>query len=714
MAVLSQDVTDQLDDIKAKVKDWHDYFGNNIKLYHKCKKLVFKTSITQEDQAVLDALEKPSVEFNVLEAYINRLRGEFSKQAPSITVMPKNEEGADEQLIEVLQGHYKSILDEANSDQMENEAYKDTLGGGFSAVKVWTEYESDNSFNQVIRIGRVYDPTMCGWDPTANLNHKGDGRHCFEMFPMSKEECEATFDISLDDIDFSRSMSGPNWFYENPKRKIALVCRFYKKVIKKVRICLLADGSVMTQKEYKNMIDNWHDFAAPPAISKARWANKTHIDCFTVIGDRVLDHYESDYEYLPIVFMDGNSVMIRETETSPNVQLIRPYVYHAIDAQRMKNFVGQTFLNEIENIMQHKMMLPIDALPHKTEQSDPWFNHQKAATLLYNDKDPQGGQLPPPQAVPRVAIPPEIYASFNGSDSTIQSILGSYDAALGINNNQLSGVAIVEGATQSNATAMPYIINFMAALTQAGKIVLDLIPKYYVTPRTIPVTDSEGKRAYKKVNQQQPNSVQLNYDTSSLDIMVKASANFEVQKMRALDAMTKLMQVMPSFNQMMNQKGLPIILDNLDIRGAEQLKELANEFMQEQKQQAQQQGSQPNPEVMKTQLQAQKQQADTQLAQAQLRSDQQKSSLEAQLKAMGLKLDQEQLQMERMRLILEQEQAQNEAKVQAFKAAAEIQRSNADIHLAQSQHAHKVRMDVINHHFQSTKKIQQPNSEMNS
>ena len=80
--------------------------------------------------------------------------------------------------------------------------------------------------------------------------------------------------------------------------------------------------------------------------------------------------------------------------------------------------------------------------------------------------------LPPPQEVGRVGAPPEIIQTFTSADATMQSILGSYDASLGINNNQLSGVAIVEGATQSNAAAMPYVVSFLQSLNQMHKSLL--------------------------------------------------------------------------------------------------------------------------------------------------------------------------------------------------------------------------------------------------
>lgn len=80
-------------------------------------------------------------------------------------------------------------------------------------------------------------------------------------------------------------------------------------------------------------------------------------------------------------------------------------------------------------------------------------------------------------------------------------ILGSYDTVLGTNSNRLSGKAIQQGALQSNGAAMPYLIGYIKGLNRIAEILLDLIPKYIVTPRTIPVRGLNGKRAYQLVNQ---------------------------------------------------------------------------------------------------------------------------------------------------------------------------------------------------------------------
>ena len=206
--------------------------------------------------------------------------------------------------------------------------------------------------------------------------------------------------------------------------------------------------------------------------------------------------------------------------------------------------------------------------------------------------------------------PPEIAQAFSGTDSLMEQILGSYDASLGINNNQLSGVAIVEGATQSNSAAMPSVVGFMQGLQRAAQIYVDLLPKYYITPRTIPILDEEGKRNFLKINTD--DGMPFDFDTNALNVVVKAGASFQVQKSRTIMMVKEMMGMSPQFSQFIADKGLNFVLDNMEGKGLEQLKSMVDEWQKEQeklKQQAiqmQQQEMQNNPAMVKLQVETQK------------------------------------------------------------------------------------------------------------
>ena len=601
------------EDIKKAVENAAKYFSENAERYHRFKKLVFKTTLEDAEKGILRELGKPEIEFNILNPYISRLVGEFSKQQPSIDIHARANYKVDEKLIEVIENHLRHIMWDGDKTGAQVHAYKDILSGGYSTFKVWTEYESSLSFKQVIKYNRV-EPTMCGFDPLAKLPHKGDGRFAFECYPLSKEDFKRIYpSIDPDQFKFSAAIDGFAWSYSANQEDVIILCDYYERKKRKKRIVELATGDVMEYDKYKELVEMWNESGiieqAPAIVGKPRWTEFEYICRYVLVENQIIDYVETDYRYLPIVFVDGDSSTFRNGSSFE--QFTKPYVYHALDAQRLKNFAGQTWANEIENMVMHKFKVAKESLPDEPGYREAYTNIQRAKVLIYNAFDPDNTskQLPPPMEIQRVGTPPEVMQAFGASDQAIQNILGSYDAALGINQNQLSGVAIVEAATQSNATAMPYLVNYMLSLTQVGQIILDLIPKYYKTPRTIPITDRQGKKGYLRVNDQ--GAYKLEYDIEALEITVEAGVAFNIQKDKALNQIIALTQASQSFADFMNKKGLPIILDNIDIKGIELLKDLSEEYQQEMKeeqQQAQQQvqqAQQQQMQMMQQQIQAQ-------------------------------------------------------------------------------------------------------------
>ena len=673
--------------IKKDIEASWKYFEANYARYNEFYNFVFKTALTDDDRNTLSRLGKPVIEFPILEAYISRLRGEFAKQQPEIDVHAA--EGlaigkVDDQyiqLMKILQAHLNEIFFEADNDEFSYDVYSDTLAGGFSVAKVYTDYVNEKSFLQKICIERVFNPTMCGFDPLATKSHKGDGRYCFELHPMTEEEFAEEFgEEKAKTFNFTRAVEGFNWTYKNNDTKIVLVADYYVKVQKTMTLVKVAPNEftpeTMTQKEYNKLAREWDRIEQIPAILERRKSTQTHIDRYRICQNDVLDHVETSYPMLPLVYIDGNSVMLRNIEGGQIEQMTRPYVYNAKGIQKLKNFAGQSVGQELEDMPQYKLIIPAEGIPKQYEKI--YQNPQIPATVVYNQFHPQmpGQRLDPPQAFPRIPTPPLVNEVFMGSDATTQAILGSYDAILGVNDKQVSGVAIQQGAMQSNAAAIPYLMGYIKGLQRCAEIIIHLIPLFYTTPRSIPVRLPNGKRDYQIINapypkvdkqkqmlmkaqemgmgnemqqeeddksetEEQEEALMFNYDPHDMNVRVEPGVNTAVQKQVAIEQLTMMMQASPTFAEFMNRQGLPTLLDNLDIRGIEGLKEMAEQFQAQMEQERQQAGQQPTDadkisqaEITKAMLEAearkQKTQADFALGVAKLAEMQEETELKRQ------------------------------------------------------------------------------------
>lgn len=691
-------VSDSLDRVKCNVKTFYDYFKPNYDCFHEFRRFVFKSSLSDDDINLLQQLQKPQLEFNILEAYISRLRGEFARQQPSISVGSADGAQVDPQMLTMIEDHFRAILFEANNNSFEYNVYTDLLSGGFSVIKVWSEYSNEMAFDQVLRMARVDDPTLCGFDVVARYPHKGDGNYSFELYPRTREEAEQEFNINLDDLKYSRNFEGFTWSYNNNQEDILLVGDYYEKKKKKTKIVQLATGQVMTADDYEKFLATWETFdtiAVPPAASRTRNSEITTICRYQVIENQILDYSETDYKSLPHIFVDGNSIMIRNGNNGAIQQMTRPYVYQAKDTQRLMNYAGQCWANELENMVQHKWKVALESIPE--QYKDAYTNNQIPSIVIYkalNEQNPDQ-PIPPPAEVQRPPMPPEIQGAFVSGFQTTQNILGAYDASLGANGNDISGKAIIAGSTNSNAASMPYVVGFMQGLNQAAQVCVELMSAKYEpnSPRSIPLMSAEGKNSFAKINA--PGAPQFDFSPNALNVRVKASVNFSVQKSQSLQTITQLTQAEPIFGEFINTECLDVLVDNLEIRGIDQMKDRSKVFMQKKQQQQQMAMKQPNPAMLKAQADQQKMQLEQQ-KQAQTA---QQSQIDAQLKAADIASKERSNDIAEAKLQFQLQEAQLEGAVKIDAHQTEKYKTAIDavLQVADQKHRHAKEVTELHH-----------------
>ena len=617
---------EELTRIKFNISSSHMYFKDNVDRFHTFRRYVYETTINDDQKAVLQGLGKPVIEFNLLPSYINRLLGEFAEHEPSIEVTPAEGIPVPHQVIETVEGYIRHIVFEANKNNMSYEVYKDLLTGGYSVIKVWTEYANPRSMKQVIRTSRAFDVTMCGFDPMARAAHKGDGDYSFEIFPMREDEFKKEYpDVDISNLEYSKTFDEFNWSFKNDKGiKTILLVDYYEKKRKRMQIVELADGTVIPKKGYEQFLLDWQEaqrFDQPPIIvGKPRWTEIETIVRHKIIENQILETEVTDYAYLPHIFVDGNSIVLRQGTSNTTYQMTLPYIYHAKGQQDLVNFGGQCLANYLENMVQHKFIVMKEALPQEEDYLQALADIQHQNTIVVNafsENDP-AKQIPNPiREVQVMPAPPEVMSAYQSGGAMIQTILGSYASNLGKNDNDLSGKAVIESASIGNAAAMPYVTGYLQAWTQLGNIIVDLLPKYIKGIRELPIVKMSGDKEYQKVNA--PSMPYINYQPNSLNVNISAGVNFQVQKSKALMQMTALMGVSQEFNAFMNSpRGLPILVKNMTIYGSDELQEAVPQYLQEQQQQQQQaqqmqqQAMQNDPRMLQAQAKMQQVQNEAQ------------------------------------------------------------------------------------------------------
>ncbi len=633
MARISKRYTDDFAAKKKNVENWQQYFWDNIQRFHAMTRSVAKTQLTQIDRSILKAQQKPDIEFNMQEASVTRALAECALYEPDPAVRAAPGMLVEQftpqllQTMKVIEAHLRAIFSDSMNDSLPYQVFSDLFYGGFSVIRVFREWASSMSFEQNIHIERAFSPTLCFFDPLARKSHKGDGRFAGSQYAMSAQEFTDVYGSkNIGGMKFIRSQSAVgdlNWSYKSQSEDIVIVADYAEKRWKEEKIVKLSNGQSMTDKKYQKFLEEWNakeTLELPPQpTGRTRKADISTIHNFVICETGILDHEETDLEYFETVFVDGNSKMIFENDQES--QFTKPLCLHSQGVQKLMTFTGQSLANEIENRVQSKYMSPIAAI--NPDYDEAWKNPQKADMLLYNHVDPQNPStpLPPPQIINQPPIPMELLNTIRLCEEMSNMILGTFSPGSDLKRADESGIAVARLSMLSNQSIMPYVIGYINSVNHIGKMIIDLIPKTYQSPRSLPVMSAEGQREYIAINS--PSGISMDYDPTFLEVVIDARTSFALQKEISLNAVTRLMSASEGFAAFINQQGLMTLIDNLDIRGLEQLKVAAQQYVEQQQQQQQQaQEQQQAQQQQQEQMQALSAQMAQNKAQFEIQNDQ--------------------------------------------------------------------------------------------
>ena len=152
-----------------------------------------------------------------------------------------------------------------------------------------------------------------------------------------------------------------------------------------------------------------------------------------------------------------------------------------------------------------------------------------------------------------------------------------------------------------------------------------------------------------------------------------------------------LMGTSELFNRFMNEKGLPVLLDNIEIRGIDELKLMVNDWLkelQQEKQMAMQQAQQQqNPLDMKNKLDM-----------AKIQQKGQEMQMKEKEHQMQFKIDVERLKQDQMKLMSEVAIAKDSNVTQRMKAESERFSKQVDLAMKKKDMHHRHFKEAIELH----------------
>lgn len=609
-----------------------------------------------------DEDNSPCLVLNHTKSFIRQVVNEARANRPSIRVIPADG-NADKDTAEIISGLIRNIEASSDADIAYDTAVESAVSGGFGYFRINTAYTSDDTFDQDIVIERIADAVCVIPDPDADSADGSDWNCCFITKRLTKDEFEDQYgDSEKADFDAIKDLGEP-WHDDDG----VLVAEYWKREPSERQVVALSDGSVVDVSRLPEMEEEMQLAGIQP-VGQPRTVKSHKVTQYVLSGAEVLDTVEWPGKYIPIIPVYGDEVCLDGKRT------FKSLIRDAKDAQREHNYWRS---KAAETIALAPMVPFVGEEGAFDVDPEGWseVNDKKIPYLEYKKG------APPPQRQPYAGPSYGEIQQATAAIDDMKSIIGIYDAKLGERSNETSGVAIRQRQRQGDIATYHFMDNLVRAIRQAGRILIDLIPKVYGTervlrilgedfePQTVRIDPNAPPMEQQKAQMAQQRAMMeaqqafaehvgdiqaiYNLTNGKYDLVVKAGPAYGTQRELVRE---ELVETMRTLGPQFAARAYPLYLDNSDWPGADKL---ADEFRA--------MNQLPDPK------QFQKMQADfgkMQQQMAQLAQENRELKAEQAVKMRELTIDEFRAQTERMEAAAKAQTDQVEANADIISATA--------------------------------------------
>lgn len=496
--------------------------------------------------------DRPCLEFDRLGTTIAQITGDIRQMRPAIKVVPVDSRG-DPETADVIAGMVRYVENRSDAPAAYFAAADHQVAAGIGHWKVVTEYGSDSTFEQEIRIVPVPDGIGVRWDPDAILPTREDAKFCFVPVDMAREVYEETYPdqpaSDLGDGDLIERNLG-DWATADTVR----VAEYYVKTPVTKTLALMPDGEIvdLTDKATEDHAEKLAAAEAAGARIERRPGHK--VERYLITATDVLEGPDLiPGRFIPVVPVIGVETQIGKRRVRRGV------IRKAKDAQRAYNYARST-QTEVVGLQPKAPFMATVAQIKGYEEVWNSANTDAHPFLPYNH-DPQAPGMPQ-RVQPPVASTGLAEVTREAAED-IKAVTGVYDASLGARSNETSGKAIRARQQEGDVGSFVYIVNFSRAIRHTGSIVTGMIPHIYDTARTLRIVGEDGKVDLVDINQvqgladdEQPLAkIKNDVTVGAYDVAMEMGPSYTTRREAALDGMLQLVGAAPQL--------APLVLDLL-------------------------------------------------------------------------------------------------------------------------------------------------------
>lgn len=502
---------------------------------------------------------RPCLTINTLPTMLHQVTNDLRQNKPGIKVHPVDN-AADVKTAEVMQGMIRHIEYDSNAEVAYVTAASSAAACGAGYFELYTDYEANDSFDQVIKFRRIRNPF------TVYMGHH------VEPDGSDMRKCLITEDVPRDQFlqeypDANASPDGlgngigdrAGWMAQEYVR----VGRYFRIECKERVLCRLPDGSIAWKDEYEGKL--------PPG-TETRKSEDRKVMVYKLTANEVLERTEIACNWIPVFPVYGDELDI-------NGKVFRSgLVRHAKDPARMYNF-WMTSATEEVSLRPKTPYIGAEGQFEGYEAEWGSANNRSYSYLEYKPVTIDGSMAPAPQRQPMADVPVGVLAMASHARENVKATMGLFDASLGARGSATSGKQELAQQREGDTAQYHYADNLKITMRHAGRCLLWMIPRYYDTPRAVRILGEDEKPKGVQINQPfetgkqgadgQVQVAMHDMSVGKYDVTVTTGPSYTTLRQEAAEAMVSFGQSWPKLMDVAGDK----VVRAMDWPGAEEIAE---------------------------------------------------------------------------------------------------------------------------------------------
>lgn len=492
---------------------------------------------------------RPCLTINRLPQFVRQVTGDIRNMNPSINIMPGDGDASSE-VAEIYEGIIREIQYRSDASSVYERAGESAAACSMGYFRVRTEYEDDTSFNQTIRIETIHNPFSVYFDPKARMPTREDAEYCFVTEQMRREDFEKAYpNAATVDMDNDAETDGLEHWQDSGS---VVVAEYFWKEPDEYEIGMTETGQIVRNP-------------SPPLMFVRKRKVRSHKVMWAKIsGKEVLEGpQEIPSRFIPVIGVMGEELHVGDRVQRTSV------IRFAKDPQQLYNYwrSAQTELVALQP------KAPYLVTPKQVAGFETFWNQANDSNrpyLPYNPDEKAPGV--PQRATPPIASQGMMQEVMTAAED-LKGTTGVYDAALGNQSNEKSGVAIRQRQMESDISTSIYADNVAKAVAHCGRVIADMIPRVFDTNRLVRILGKDDAEKLVEVN-----GLQMTLDgpqpvnsltTGKYDVKVSVGPNYTTKRQEAAESMIEFVRAFPAAAPIVGD----LVAKNMDWPGADDFAE---------------------------------------------------------------------------------------------------------------------------------------------